>query len=104
MIECTKCNKPIVKKNGIWKHLGRNFRHPAVPPEKLPLERKLSLFDIEFRTDFNTDCGGGGFSWRCPDCGESISWAPGGWWDLECSCRDWDFEISVVGELKKEYR
>jgi len=104
MIDCVECGRPIVKKNGDWIHLGRKLRHPAVLPKELPQNRELSFFDIIFRTDFNSDCGGAGFEWVCPDCGEKVYWAPSMWWELDCSCRNWDFEMVISGELKEEYK
>lgn len=56
---------------------------------------------LEFSQDFNTDCGGWGFTWKCPDCGEQVSWAPYAWWRTECSCRTWTLDIKATGRPKE---
>ena len=61
---------------------------------------KLYLNDIEFKNNYTSDCGGMGFEWFCPDCGERIIYAPSMWWRMECSCRTWNFEMIITGEKK----
>ena len=64
---------------------------------------KLSLSDIKLSTNFNSDCGGAGFTWDCPDCDERLAWAPDMWWRNEC-CREWDFKIIITGKKISEIR
>lgn len=68
----------------------------------MKIKKKIQVDDYEFETDFNSDCGGGGFTWICPDCEEKIAWAPYHWWRLECSCRDWDFNVKMTGYKKED--
>lgn len=58
--------------------------------------------EIDMQDDFNSDCGGYGFEWKCPDCKETIRWAPSAWWRMDCKCRRWDLKIEAVGELFPE--
>jgi hypothetical protein len=46
------------------------------------------------------DAGGAGITWQCPDCKQELTYAPGGWWELECSCegRTWDLDVSITYE------
>ena len=57
---------------------------------------------MNFHNDLNSDCGGFGFEWKCPDCGEKVTWAPSAWWKLECKCRNWELEIEAKGSLKED--
>ena len=61
----------------------------------------IDSHEIEFSDEFHDDAGGVGASWRCPNCGEKVSWAPGMWWDMDCICRTWSFNYSVTGETLK---
>ena len=58
---------------------------------------EISLSDLKFEDNLHSDCGGWGFSWTCPNCKEEMRWAPYAWWDLICSCTDWDIEIKAIG-------
>lgn len=64
--------------------------------EKIPFD-KITTHD-----DFNSDCGGWGFRWKCPDCGQEVTWAPSAWWKLECKCRNWEVKIEANGRFKKD--
>lgn len=58
------------------------------------------ISDIRDVDSLNSDCGGHGMEWTCPDCGETVRYAPAMWWRLECSCREWDLKIEATGTPK----
>ena len=59
-----------------------------------------SVTDWSFTDQVHDDAGGAGITWQCPDCRQSLTYAHGAWWDLECSCvgRDWNLSVSVTWE------
>jgi len=59
----------------------------------------VGLDKMEF-VDIHTDAGGVGIAYRCPMCDEHLVWSHGMWWELECNCGKWKFDIRA--ELVKD--
>jgi len=64
------------------------------------LEQVIVVTKIKEAEGLSSDCGGHGMEWTCPDCNETIRYAPMMWWRLECSCREWDLKIEAIGTRK----
>lgn len=62
------------------------------------MSEQVQITDFE-HVEVHTDAGGHGLKWVCPDCNETVIWAPFAWWQIECSCRDWD--INIIGTVKE---
>ncbi len=60
----------------------------------------ITVKEFEF-VDISSEAGGHAISWKCPDCGEEVSYAPCMWWNLECRCREWELIIKANGEKKR---
>jgi hypothetical protein len=88
------------KKDALKEVLEAGLSYPPAGPRALI--KKVAFNEMAHHDDFNSDCGGFGFKWKCPDCGEEVSWAPLAWWPIGCECRDWEFKIEAVGLLKKD--
>lgn len=49
---------------------------------------------MEF-VQIHTDAGGVGIGFECPTCGDRLIWSKSMWWELECSCGRWNFDITA---------
>ena len=56
--------------------------------------------DWSFTDQVHDDAGGAGITWKCPDCRQSLTYAQGAWWSLDCGCagRNWGLSVSIDHE------
>ena len=59
-----------------------------------------SVNDWSITDEVHDDAGGVGITWLCPDCRSELTYAPAGWWNLKCGCKDrsWDLNVSITYE------
>jgi uncharacterized protein (DUF983 family) len=56
--------------------------------------------DVEL-CEVHSDAGGKGQKIECPNCGQTIIFAPYGWWEESCECGTWD--LTVKATLNTDY-
>lgn len=74
--------------------------------ERSMSKKKISVLNVDIKSNSFTNgwhsaCGGIGWEWKCPDCGETLQWAPHGWWKIEC-CRMWKMKMVAEGRRVNE--